>query len=66
MEYAYIVPFYFDFYNDPNHMICDKQVTLEYNGILKKNFLLIFDHFKVISDKFFVFPCNGIYDLHAE
>ena len=35
-------------------------------GILKKNIQLIFDRFKVTSDTFFVFACNGIYDLQAE
>ena len=47
-------------------MICDKQEIFKNIGILKKNFLLIFDQFKVTSDMFFVFPCNGIYDLQAE
>ena len=47
-------------------MICDTQVMFKSTGILTKNFLLIFDQFKVTSDTFFVFPCNGIYDLQAE
>ena len=32
---------YFDFYNDPIHMVCDEQVIFKKTGILKKNFLLI-------------------------
>ena len=57
---------YFDFYNNPIHMICDTQVIFKSTGILKKNFFIIFDQFKVTSDTFFVFACNGIYDLQAE
>ena len=66
LQFEFRVQQYFDFYDNPIHMICDTQVIFKSTVILKKNFFLIFDQFKVTSDMFFVFPCNGIYDLQAE